>query len=42
MGVEGGVNLLRHLPRGRSFNPNVDEGQDAKDANKSGGHGKCS
>lgn len=37
MGVEGGVNLLRHLPRGRSFNPNVDEGQDAVDANKSDG-----
>ena len=26
MGVDGGVNLLKHLPRGRSFNPNVDEG----------------
>mgnify|MGYP001188330596 CR=1 FL=1 len=37
MGVDGGVNLLKHLPRGRSFNPNVDEGQDAIHANKSDG-----
>lgn len=37
MGVEGGVNLLRHLPRGRSFNPHIDEGQDVQEANKSDG-----